>query len=147
MSPDPFDSPIEVGNSILLIDPYVMYIIVRESLLMGRGKIAAQSGHVVGLIFQSYMEMTRKNFQQGYVSNHDLKALEAMECWLNTDYTKIVKTADEKEWVKLKEESEFFLVKDNGKTEVLPGSETVIGFWPILKSETPKLVKKLQLLK
>lgn len=39
------------------------------------------------------------------------------------------------------------LVVDAGLTEIPSGSETVIGLWPMRKSQVPKTVKRLQVLK
>ena len=38
-------------------DPWIMYLIVRESLNMSAGKIAAQVGHAVGIIYESYYDL------------------------------------------------------------------------------------------
>jgi peptidyl-tRNA hydrolase len=39
------------------------------------------------------------------------------------------------------------IVVDSGLTEVAPGSATVIGLWPMYRSEASKIVKRLQALK
>lgn len=57
--------------------------------------------------------------------------------------------ADEKEWVKLKNDNDLYtvIVKDLGLTELEPDTETVIGVYPMFKSQAPKIIKRLQLLK
>jgi peptidyl-tRNA hydrolase len=58
--------------------------------------------------------------------------------------------ADEKEWIKLKQEIKdqpHVIVRDAGLTELEPGTETVIGLWPVRKSKRSKTVARLQVLK
>lgn len=119
-------------------DPIVMYLIVRETLGMGPGKIAAQCAHAAQMLAQAHHGM-RSSSGLTDVYNE----------WLETSYRKVVLRADDKEWAKLKDhpELDFVVVRDAGLTEVEPGSETVIGLWPMLRSDAPKLVQRLQALK
>jgi peptidyl-tRNA hydrolase len=60
----------------------------------------------------------------------------------------VVLKADQKEFEKLKDLPNFHvLVKDNGLTEVVAGTETCICFLPMKKSLAPKPIKRLQTLK
>jgi peptidyl-tRNA hydrolase len=43
--------------------------------------------------------------------------------------------------------NDIIIVVDAGLTEIKPDSETVIGVHPMRKSEAPKLIKRLQVLK
>lgn len=145
-------------------DPIVMYIIVHESLGMSVGKTAAQCAHasqMLTLMFFEFKENCKHlqnvmsvndNTNKDEIINH-YKAL-ATEIaifseWLNSSFRKVVLKADDKEWVKLKEEftESMVVVVDAGLTEIMAGSETCIGLWPMRKSQVPKLVKRLQLLK
>lgn len=128
------------------IDPYVMYLIVRESLGMGIGKTGVQTGHAVDMIIFAYMQIRENNREKEFVSSQTLNQIESMEMWRNNNRTKLVKRADDKEFAKVKEMFGEFVVIDAGYTEVPAGSETVIGIWPMLKSNTPKLIKRLRLL-
>ena len=72
--------------------------------------------------------------------------------WLHNSFRKVVLTANDAKWAKLKTKLselgiEHVLVVDSGLTEIPYGSETVIGIWPIRKSEQPQVLKKLQTLK
>ena len=69
--------------------------------------------------------------------------------WFQTSFRKVVLRADDKEWEKVKSCSEitYVVVRDAGLTEVEAGSETVLGVFPIKKSEVPKVIKRLQVLK
>lgn len=131
-------------------DPIVMYLIVRKDLNMSIGKIAAQCSHGVGMAFLHFFELKSDRLCPSWGPAENAK-YKLFETWLNNSYTKVVLGADDKQWNKLKEHYQYpnhiFIVKDNGLTEVDPGSETVIVIWPMKKSEAPKVIKKLQTLK
>jgi peptidyl-tRNA hydrolase len=126
-------------------DPLIVYLVVRESLNMSIGKTSAQCGHAIQLLMQSYFDL---HFS---FPKHDTDAkLRRVIYWLRKDlpgkYRKVVCRADEKEWVKLKEELEHTVVIDSGLTEIEPNSETVLVFWPMYRSERTKTLKRLRLL-
>ena len=128
-------------------DPWIMYLIVRESLKMSPGKIAAQVGHGVGIIYNHYSHL--KDVRSGAIGErwlHLQSKIGHFDSWQNQSFRKIVLRASDKEWEKLKRQLECFLVADAGLTEVEAGSETVIALWPMLKSSAPPLVKRLQTL-
>jgi peptidyl-tRNA hydrolase len=129
-------------------DLLVMYLVVREELNMGVGKIGAQIGHAVQYIMSEY-DICKGSLLSDIDSEMKNKALR-MSYWLGRDfdgakYTKIILRADDKEWEKLKEYNPI-IVKDAGKTQVAAGSETVMVFYPMYRDERPKLLKRLQLL-
>lgn len=136
-------------------DPLIMYLIVRESLGMGVGKTTAQGGHAVGMLDKKYYSLDKE--WEGYLLSGWTPVAETVEKvsifkdWMKQSFRKVVLGADDKEWVKLKEDpwcqKNMVLVVDAGLTEIPSGSETVIGLWPMKKSSAPKVVKKLQVLK
>lgn len=132
-------------------DPWVMYLIVRESLRMGIGKTAAQVGHAVGILSKVYLRLFTRD--QSLLGEEHLMKISNFENWESAASRKIVLKADDKEWEKIKEEYKQtnsvlgpYIVRDAGLTEIAAGSETVIGLWPIKKSQAPKIVRKLQVL-
>jgi peptidyl-tRNA hydrolase len=157
-------------------DPIVMYLIVRESLKMGPGKIGAQCGHAASMVVLDYVRkgglieppapvegpvaINRYEVQydpfsgeQIYVpkSPETLAAEDYMDImfqWLQTSFRKVTVKADDKEWEKVKAcpDIRYSVVRDAGFTEVAAGSETVIGVWPMYKSKAPKIIKRLQVL-
>lgn len=144
-----YNDPLLVTARATQEDPIVMYLIVRESLNMGTGKIAAQCGHAVGMLHLKYSEFDGMN-SAGWLGSKETKLYIQFNDWLKGSFRKVVLKADEKEWAKLKAELEpddFIIVVDAGLTEIAPGSETVIGVFPTLKSEAPKIIKRLQVLK
>lgn len=142
-------------------DPLVMYLIVRESLGMSAGKIGAQCGHAVGMTYEKYIKLkkdlsavqnqakddTVDRFAAELVAKATLDAINYFNCWRQESYRKVVLRASDKEWDKIKAELSCFVVRDAGLTEVAAGSETVIGIWPQRKSQVPKVIKRLQVLK
>jgi len=136
-------------------DPIVLYIVVRSELNMSAGKIGAQIGHVMQYLFMRYFkaivfDSSKKYHDLHLISEAEIAHAKILTQWAsNSASTKIVLGADNKEWASLKEEfgKELFVVKDAGHTQVEPGSETAMCRWPHLKSETPRSIKRLSLLK
>lgn len=128
-----------------------MYLIVRESLGMGVGKIAAQCAHAAQMLTIKFWELgnsERERFAEQHTIGHqEQDFLQIFSDWLNTSFRKVVLRANDKEWIKLKEIPNHIVVVDSGLTEVAPNSETVIGLWPMLKSQRTKALTKLQALK
>ena len=123
-------------------DPIVMYLVVHE-IGMSAGKLAAQVGHAVGLLYIKYMGLN------GYfISNEEL---EIWKEWQSEKFRKVTLTANDSKWNKLKtqlknDSIEHVIVVDAGFTEIPSGSETVIGVWPMRKSNRPSVLRKLQTL-
>lgn len=157
-----YNSPEEVEKRASQEDPLVMYLIVRESLGMSIGKTAAQCAHASQMLQLRFSkisdELTDLEEQDNlfgsltaeqrifWNENHPLYFI--FSEWLSSSFRKVVLRADNKEWEKVKAEiSNKVVVVDAGLTEIAPFSETVIGLWPIRKSQAPKIIKKLQVLK
>jgi len=107
--------------------PYVMYIIVNIDLKMGKGKTAGQVGHVVGIITEEimrnvFMSPTTETIEDyNYYTN-----------WVkNNAYTKVVLKATEKDLLGfIENETKCRYILDAGRTQIAPGSLTVVGFFP-----------------
>lgn len=164
-----YDSKEAVEERASQEDPIVMYLIVHESLGMSTGKTAAQAAHASQMLTLKYFEMKElsstiqkriqpllnappegdqmERLKAAYASM--AKPISIMGEWLNSSFRKVVLRASDKEWVKLKEEfkNSMVLVVDAGLTEIAAGSETVIGLWPMRRSQRPKLLQRLQVLK
>lgn len=164
-----YDSKEAVEERASQEDPIVMYLIVHESLGMSTGKTAAQAAHASQMLTLKYFEMKElsstiqkrmqpllnappegdqmERLKAAYASM--AKPISIMGEWLNSSFRKVVLRASDKEWAKLKEEfkNSMVLVVDAGLTEIAAGSETVIGLWPMRRSQRPKLLQRLQVLK
>lgn len=129
-------------------DPIIMYLIVRESLNMSIGKTAAQCAHAAQILTLKYFDPIVKNDIS--ILGLDEEKQKLFKEWLLSSFRKVVLRADEKEWLKIKNEfspNNIALVIDAGLTELEPNTETVIGLSPMRKSQVPKLIKRLQVLK
>ena len=110
-----------------------IYLIVNDSLNMSPGKIAAQCGHAVQNIIVYAIEC--------------LPFYKKINCCKL--FTKIVLKASLEEWNKLIESqivSPYTIITDDGRTEVPPNSQTIIGIGPITKENAKPLVGHLRLL-
>jgi len=134
-------------------DPWVMYLVVHNTLEMSPGKLAAQIGHAVMLACMHYDELTawKREWVTGQgmfdhqlrLANDDL--LDRWRTWTSGAFRKVTLQADDKEWAKVKAEVKpYFLVRDAGLTQVAAGSETVIVCWPMRKSQRPRILKRLK---
>lgn len=147
IEPNPYDRPDLIALRKGQDDPIILYLVVRESLGMGAGKIAAQAGHAVQMFMAGHHALVDQWAATGGKDPEDDRKVQLANEWFNTSYRKVVLKADDKEWEKIKEQLWCFVVKDAGLTEVDAGSETVLALWPMRKSEAPKIVKRLQVLK
>lgn len=160
-----YDSPEEREKRASQEDPIVMYLVVHETLGMSTGKTAAQCAHASQMLTLDYFDTKDKSreLQKQIQKTTDpdellvMKSLYAEHArklsifgeWMSGSFRKVVLRADDKEWAKLKEDygTHMVMVVDAGLTEIPSGSETVIGLWPMRKSQVPKTVKRLQVLK
>lgn len=125
-------------------DPIVQYLIVRKSLGMGVGKIAAQTNHATKMLMLRYTYFCLRN---GYLDVEEMQKYLAIVDWIKESFRTVVLGANDKQWEKVKEDVDVFLVKDAGLTEVPAKSETAMSTWPMRKSTRPKILAKLQALK
>lgn len=146
-------------------DPIVMYLIVHESLNMSIGKTAAQCAHAASMLMIEYSDLKDQSraLQKKMTSSFAGDRTPQVEAeyarlapllsiygeWMKSSFRKVVLRASDKEWEKIKTElkDSILIVRDAGLTEVEPGSETVIGVWPMRKSQRSKTILRLQVLK
>lgn len=145
IEPNPYDRPDLLDLRKNQGDPIVIYLIVRKSLDMDIGKIAAQVGHGVMMLGGRYNHLSC--VPKSELSEEELAKVRITTEWLETSYRKIAVVANDKDWEKIKDQLSVFLVKDAGLTEVEPGSETLMVTWPMKKSDAPKVIQRLQTLK
>lgn len=105
-------------------NPLVMYIIVNNDLQMGKGKIAAQVGHVVMQIVE---DIIIKKFESTKIPN----ICKDYDVWKNSGGAKIVLKATKEQLVTLKNMDNARFIIDAGKTQIEAGSLTVVGFPPM----------------
>ena len=116
-----------------------VYIFVNEELNMSKGKIASQVGHAI-LDMYRFLIKNNINHSKWTTSGEKIVILKISKQFINnllTEYND-----------KLINSNTFniFPVYDAGKTEVEPGSLTVIASTPITDDKKPDFIKKLKLL-
>lgn len=121
---------------------YVMYLIVKSSIAMTPGKIAAQVGHAVETIAVDYASDTHYRRSQ-----EECARLRAMRTWRHDQRrTKVVLQASDAEFELAKTIPGAVVVTDPVRAEVAPQIETVVGLWPMLRSERPNFLKRMRVL-
>lgn len=123
-----------VGSA--LKNPLKMALVVRSDLKMSKGKIASQCSHAAIMCYQESM------YNNG----------EILRNWVLTGQPKIVLKVDSLEEMKEvfdRAMQEGVLAKgvmDAGRTQLEPGTETVIGIGPDTAENIDKVVSHLKLL-
>lgn len=115
----------------------VLYVVINNDLNMGKGKIAAQVGHVVETIIE---ELVRAEMS----SSKKKSFLDDYQSWKYNGRAKIVLKGTTQELQELCMIDGARYVRDAGKTQIEAGSLTAVGFFP---SRTKKeLLKNFKLL-
>lgn len=102
---------------------FVMYIFVNNDLNMGKGKIAAQVGHIVEIMIEELVKAE-------LTSTKKKSFLEDYNTWKRTGRKKIILKATEEEIKQLSHLDGAHCVVDAGLTQIPSGSMTVVGFLP-----------------
>lgn len=104
-----------------------MYVLVNDDLKMGKGKIAGQVGHVVGLITDRIL----RNFYNSNKSEADASdEYKRYVQWSKSGSAKIILKATEEQIRSFIGQPESAYILDLGRTQIAPNSLTVIGFYP-----------------
>jgi peptidyl-tRNA hydrolase, PTH2 family len=111
---------------------YKMYIIVNNDLKMGKGKLCAQVGHAVA----------------AWTRRLEKSPTDAYHKWLRHLEPKIVLKGDQTIITDLRKKypHQTEIVIDAGKTQIAPGSLTVLAFAPTHIQNAPPELKNLKLL-
>lgn len=113
---------------------------------MTGGKVAAQTAHATQLLMQAYFPLLQYNsngFGDGEEEHNEY--FELFEEWLDSNYKKVILTANQSQWEYLKKaKQKHLIVIDMGLNEISPNSETVMVFYPMEKVNVPKQISKLQ---
>ena len=123
-----------------LMDEYRLVFVVNTDLKMGKGKVISQCMHGLDGIYERLDEMKNNMFGKILIKK-----------WRMSGSAKIVLKASGEEIQKIEEslrESKnliYYSVCDAGRTQVEPGSNTVIAIGPGPKEEIEKYTKDLKL--
>lgn len=142
---------------------YKQIIIVRKDLNMSAGKLAAQVSHASMAFLTNMIRRQAKLFRCEPTYYYETKlnfAKELYEQWIDGEFTKCILQAKNKnqllkartmaEELNMKEGEDFFLIRDNCHTELIPEDEdgrtlTCIGFIPMDSEIIDKIGKKYHL--
>ena len=116
------------------MEEYVIYMIVRNDLKMGKGKIAAQCGHAIQYL--TIAAMNTEEFRKYYRGAH---AKICLKVQTEAELDQIRDYCNENGIIN-------YQVVDAGRTQIAPNSKTVLGVGPILKSKVPVIISELKLL-
>lgn len=115
---------------------YKMVIVVREDLNLSKGKLAVQAAHAA----VACALKTKKNKSKWFKK------------WMDEGGKKaVVIVENEKEFYPLKEKAEHLnitttLIEDAGRTEIPPGTKTVLGIGPAPSNIIDQVTGELPLL-
>lgn len=146
VEPNPFDDAKLAQIRAEQDDPIIQYYIVRTDVPMSIGKIGAQIAHGAQMFVFSFVDMKFRSSVKP-AGGRPLVLTQITEKWINGSFRKVFLGGKKKDFEKIKKEINVFLVRDAGLTEVEPGTETVLVTWPMKKSQQPKVLKRLQVLK
>jgi peptidyl-tRNA hydrolase len=126
---------------------FKMYIVVNKTVGMKSiGKVVAQTAHGIEMLYDYYLSQVVPGIQEA--EQCMLDAQHNYLLWSIEHKTKIVLECTSTDtWNQLKSLPRGFMVIDLGLTEVTPGSETVIVFWPMDDATRPNVLKLLKPLK
>lgn len=131
-------------------------IVVNKELEMSPAKVAAQVAH--GSI--AFLTHKLRNAERRLI-DLDLSRFtvdlenEVFDYWINAQFIKVILKANTNEHMLeiiekakslgMKENEDYFVIRDAGYTEVEPGSLTVIGFRPMIGRDVNKVTGNLPL--
>lgn len=107
------------------IDEPSLYILINQDLKMSRGKVGAQIGHAVQEIVEDVMKATYGSSRSR--RRFDLRTYFA---WSKHGSRKIIMKAPEKVLESHLDDPDAVSIRDEGLSEVDPGSLTVIAWFP-----------------
>ncbi len=116
------------------MEEYIIYLIVRNDLKMGKGKIATQCCHAI-------QHVTAMNLNTNIFRKY-LRSSQAKVCLrVNTEeeLDNIIKYCSKNNII-------YYQVIDAGRTQVVSGSKTVLSVGPISRSNVPTIISELRLL-
>jgi len=115
----------------------VMYVVIPRSLKMSAGKVGATCGHAVQLMMQDYWRVKE-------AQGSDRVDCRRMLEWFETSYPKIILGAHDDEFRVIRHLDGAIPVVDIGLKEVVAGSVTAVGFWPMQKINAPTIIQELR---
>lgn len=124
------------STALKITEPMQMSLVVRSDLKMSTGKIGSQCAHAA-IICHTKAQKAKPQHLDAWLSLGQPKVVLRVGSQSEIDY--LNNLAIEKDVI-------AGVVRDAGRTEILPGTVTVIGIGPDTKSKIDELTGKLKLL-
>ena len=125
-------------------DSLVMYFILRKDLNMSVGNIATQCASGMQTILLHFSNL-KDNLVCPSSGPYEFKLHDYFKKWVDQLCNKVILTSNDHDFTLLKDyykdNKRFILIKD------VNGEETAAIIWPMFKSETSEIIKKLHILK
>ncbi|KAK7201443.1 Peptidyl-tRNA hydrolase PTH2 [Novymonas esmeraldas] len=131
-----------------------MVLVVRKDLKMGQGKTAAQSAHAAVAVVEEILALRSESAANPEAALDPVSAawLQWYDAWHLTGCSKVaLQCADEAAMLALAKHARqmdlpHYVVRDAGRTQVAPGSRTVVAIGPGPKSLVDEVTGQLKLL-
>ena len=121
-------------------NPINFYIVVNIDCGIEKGKVHAHVGHATQALCEYYYS-TLVNSPGEFK-----KLIKLYKEWTDTGSAKIVLKASQFDFNLLKKEKPLCVIKDAGHTQINPGTETVLAFFPMYKYNGSVILQSLKLL-
>jgi len=129
----------------LISDEMIMYIMINKNLSMGKGKIVSQTAHavhhIVHQIIENYISIPESPTEDQSITEAKADYAKYVN-WCTSGRKTVALNVPYEEMIKYTDNDKYKhkAIRDAGKTQVDPGSLTVIGFYPTndLKAEMKK---------
>jgi len=122
--------------SLVSVGPSKMVLVVREDLKMGKGKIASQCSHATLMAYKRGLKVTPRVIQAWESLGQPKVVLKAPNI---EEIEKLIKVAKDEGVI-------TSVVQDAGRTQVNPGSITVLAIGPAATTSVDKVSGHLKLL-
>ncbi|KAG5511217.1 hypothetical protein JKF63_07159 [Porcisia hertigi] len=135
-------------------EPVKMALVVRKDLKMGNGKIAAQCAHAAVAMVEEVISLKSGEAGSSQSALDPVSALwvQWYDAWKVSGCTKVaLQCSDEPTMVELAKHARrvklpHYVIRDAGRTQVAPGSKTVVAVGPGPKSLVDEVTGHLKLL-
>lgn len=144
----------QVGSLAAVGEPVKMTLVVRKDLKMGSGKIAAQCAHAAVAVVEDVLAIrsTQASSPDAVLADSALMWLRWYDAWHVSGCSKVaLQCPDEETMMAIAKHARqvqlpFYVIRDAGRTQIAPGSKTVVAVGPGPKSLVDEVTGQLKLL-
>ncbi|KPI86129.1 hypothetical protein ABL78_4821 [Leptomonas seymouri] len=145
----------QVSSLAVVGEPVKMTLVVRKDLKMGNGKVAAQCAHAAVAVVEEILSMKASQLTAPTTSTLDSTSqlwLRWYDAWHASGCSKVaLQCPDEETMMAIAKHAKavglpYSVVRDAGRTQIAPGSKTVVAVGPGPKSLVDEVTGQLKLL-